>query len=59
MQLSQATEIIEAFGATRVNELLGEGWKILAVTTSSYGEPRKASVSHATPWANQSSRKCQ
>ena len=34
MQLSEAVEITQVFGASRVNELLGEGWKLLAVTSS-------------------------
>ncbi|OZY39715.1 hypothetical protein CJF43_21900 [Pseudomonas fragi] len=44
MQLSDAVEIIEAFGVKRVNELLGEGWKVLAVSTSTYGDAKEGKV---------------
>ena len=44
MQLSEAGEIIHAFGVDRVNELLGQGWRILAVTTSTYGDSKENKV---------------
>lgn len=44
MQLSEAVEICQAFGPTRVNELLAEGWKLLAVTTSTYGDAKEGKV---------------
>lgn len=44
MQLSDAVEVTQVFGAIRVNELLSEGWKLLAVTSSSYGEPKEGKM---------------
>ena len=44
MQLSEAGEIVQVFGVTRVNELLVEGWKILAVTTATYGDAKDGKV---------------
>ena len=44
MQLSDAVEITQVFGAGRVNELLAEGWKLLAVTTSTYGEAKEGKM---------------
>lgn len=44
MQLSDAVEVTQVFGAIRVNELLSEGWKLLAVTTSSYGEAKEGKI---------------
>lgn len=44
MQISEAGEIVQAFGVDRVNELLGQGWKILAVTTSTYGDSKEGKV---------------
>jgi len=44
MQLSDAVEVTQVFGASRVNELLTEGWKLLAVTTSTYGEAKEGKV---------------
>lgn len=44
MQMSDAVEIVQAFGASRVNELLAEGWKLLAVTTSTYGDAKEGKV---------------
>jgi len=44
MQLSEAGEIVQAFGVDRVNELLGQGWVIVAVTTSTYGDASEGKV---------------
>lgn len=38
MQMSDAVEIKQTFGESTVNKLLGEGWKLLAVVTSTYGD---------------------
>lgn len=44
MQLSEAVEISQVFGVSRVNELLGEGWKLLAVTSSTYGDAKEGKL---------------
>lgn len=44
MQISEAGEIVQAFGVDRVNQLLDEGWVILAVTTSTYGDSKEGKV---------------
>lgn len=35
MQLHEAVEVVQALSVTTANELLGRGWKLVAVSTSS------------------------
>jgi len=41
MQMSDAVEIKQVFGESLVNSHLRDGWKLLAVTSSSYGDNGK------------------
>lgn len=38
MQMSDAVEVVQMFGTERVNQHLAEGWKLLAVVASTYGD---------------------
>ncbi|MBA1218176.1 hypothetical protein [Pseudomonas fulva] len=38
MQMSDAVEVKQIFGDDRVNALLAEGWKLLTVVASTYGD---------------------
>lgn len=38
MQMSEAGQVVQLFGTERVNEHLAQGWKLLAVVASTYGD---------------------
>jgi len=38
MQMSEAAEVVNVFGIDRVNEHLAQGWKLLTVVASTYGD---------------------
>lgn len=40
MQMSDAVKVVQVFGTERVNEHLAQGWKLLAVVASTYGESK-------------------
>lgn len=40
MQMSEAAEVVNVFGTERVNELLGQGWFLLTVVASTYGDAK-------------------
>lgn len=44
MQLSDAVEVTQTFGTDAVNKLLKDGWKVLAVTASTYGDAKEGKV---------------
>ncbi len=41
MQMSDAVEIVQVFGVERANAHLAEGWKLLAVVASTYGDSKE------------------
>lgn len=38
MQMSDAGQVVQLFGTERVNEHLAQGWNLLAVVASTYGD---------------------
>ena len=44
MQMSDAAEILQLFGTDLVNKKLAEGWKLLAVTSSTYGDAKDGNI---------------
>ncbi len=41
MQMSDAVEVKQMFGDSAVTALLAEGWKLLAVVASTYGDGKE------------------